>query len=147
MVRNLQPWVFAVVEGAARLADYSERAKSYLLATLDKKSPLAQHRDMLIEPAFNIFYGAPCLVVICARPPIQQSMEDCCLSAHERGFGTCWIGFARPWLDLEETRAELDIPADCHPVAPIIIGNPASTPDPTERRAPIVIWTVDGVRP
>lgn len=145
---NLQPWVFAVAEGADRLAEFSKRAKAHLLATIPIDSPLAGYRDTLTDPTFNIFYGASCLIVICARPSVQQSMEDCCLAAqnlllaaHGQGMGTCWIGFARPWLELAETRAELGIPADCIPVAPIIIGEPASIPAPTERHKPIVIWT------
>jgi nitroreductase len=109
---------------------------------------------MLAEPTFNIFYGASCLIVVCARPPVQQSMEDCCLAAqnlllaaHAQGLGTCWIGFARPWLELAETRTELAIPADCLPVAPIIVGFPATLPSPVERRKPIVIWPVAGGAP
>ena len=145
---NLQPWVFAVVEGAGRLAEFSKRAKAHLLATIPAHSPLGKYRDMLTDPTFDIFYGAACLIVICARPPVQQSMEDCCLAAqnlllaaHGRGLGTCWIGFARPWLELEATRAELGIPADCIPVVPIILGEPAAIPAPTERHKPVVIWT------
>lgn len=145
---NLQPWLFAVVQGADRLAEFSKRAKAHLLAAIPVHSPLVKYRDMLTDPTFDIFYGASCLIVICARPPVQQSMEDCCLAAqnlllaaHGQGLGTCWIGFARPWLELEATRAELGIPADCIPVAPIVLGEPESIPAPTERHKPIVIWT------
>jgi len=144
---NLQPWLFAVVEGAARLADYSTRAKRHLLATMPPNSPMTKYRAMLEDTSFNIFYGAPCLIVICARPPVQQSMEDCCLAgqnlmlaAHGQGLGTCWIGFSRPWLELADTRAELRLPPDCLPVAPIIVGVPTALPAAPEHHNATVIW-------
>lgn len=144
---NLQPWIFAVVEGAARLAGYSTRAKQHLLATMPPDSPMTKYRAMLEDDSFNIFYGAPCLIVICARPPGQQSIEDCCLAgqnlmlaAHGHGLGTCWVGFSRPWLERAETRAELGLPADCIPVAPIIVGKPTAPPPAPEHHKPNVIW-------
>ena len=144
---NLQPWLFAVVEGAERLAEYSTRAKRHLLATMPADSAMTKYRAMLEDAAFNIFYGAPCLVVICGRPPVQQSMEDCCLAgqnlmlaAHGQGLGTCWIGFSRPWLELPETRAELGLPPDCIPAAPIVVGVPTALPEAPEHRQATVIW-------
>lgn len=144
---NLQPWAFAVVEGRDRLAGLSEVAKRHLLAAMTAESPLASHRATLEDPSFNIFYGAPCLIVICARPPSRQASEDCCLAAqtlmlaaHARSLGTCWIGFARPWLETPEAHALLGLPKDCVAVAPVIVGGPASIPPSTGRRKPTVIW-------
>jgi nitroreductase len=37
---NLQPWAFAVVQGADRLAEYSERSKRYLM---EQQGLLAGH--------------------------------------------------------------------------------------------------------
>lgn len=151
---NLQPWIFAVVEGADRLRGFSTRAKRHLLAAMQADSPLAKYRGHLEDPAYNIFHDAPCLIVVCARPPARQSDEDCCLAgqnlmlaAHAQGLGTCWIGFARPWLELAETRAELGLPSDCTPVAPIVVGVPAAVPPPVEHRKPVVVWCAPRVLP
>ncbi len=144
---NLQPWTFAVVEGRDRLASLSDVAKRHLLTGMTADSPLASHRARLEDPSFDVFYGAPCLIVICARPPSRQSSEDCCLAAenlmlaaHARDLGTCWIGLARPWLETPEAHTLLGLPSDCTAVAPIIVGVPRSVPLPTERRKPTVIW-------
>lgn len=144
---NLQPWSFAVVEGVERLAGMSTFAKRFLLSTHAAETSLATHRAALEDPSFNIFYGAPCLIVVCARPPSRQATEDCCLAAqnlmlaaHGRGLGSCWIGFSRPWLELPQTRLSLGLLPDQIPVAPIIIGEPALLPRPPARHLPAVIW-------
>ena len=144
---NLQPWAFAVAEGAERLAGYSDRAKGHVLAGMTADSPLARYRDRLADPGFHIFHHAPALVIVCAIADESQSREDCCLAglslmlaAHARGLGTCWIGFARLWLNRPETKAELGIPAEYSPVAPIVVGHPKVAPAPTPRDQPRVMW-------
>lgn len=141
---NLQPWSFAVIEGGQRLEGLSNLAKRILLALPSTDGP---SRDAFRDPSFNIFHGAPCLVVICARPPSRQAAEDCCLAAqnlmlasHDRGWGTCWIGSARPWLELPQTRSMLGLLSDQIPVAPIVVGEPAAQPPPTSRHKPLVLW-------
>jgi hypothetical protein len=85
---------------------------------------------MLADPNYNIFYNAGTLVVICAKPGGLNPAEDCCLAAqnlmlaaHAAGLGTCPIGFARPWLNLSETKKELALPGDFEAVCPLIVGS------------------------
>jgi len=144
---NLQPWSFAIVEGAERLADMSASAKRFLLSAAPTDFSRSAHRGALEDPAFNLFYGASCLIVICARPPSRQAAEDCCLAAqnlmlaaHAGGLGSCWVGYARPWLEHPQTRAALGLLADQVPVAPIVVGEPSIPPTPTDRHRPSVIW-------
>jgi nitroreductase len=144
---NLQPWLFAVIQGVDVLRGFSDRAKAHLLATLEADSPLAAYRDHLADPGFDIFYGAPAAIVVCARTEAAQAIEDCCLAAQNlmlaawgAGLGTCWIGFARPYLSLPATMAELRLPATSVPVAPIVLGVPRSLPVATPRRTAEVIW-------
>ncbi len=85
---NLQPWAFAVVWGADRLKEYSECAKSYLLAG---SGPLAEHAGTL-APDVNIFHNAPVLVVICATGDDEQAAEDCCLAAQTFMLAAFWFG-------------------------------------------------------
>lgn len=148
---NFQPWAFAVVQDRTALARISERAKAHLLKTAPKGSPIDNYRETLSDPAFNIFYGAPALVVICAKPgelgEAAHSDEDCCLAAenlmltaHAMGLGTCWIGFSRPWLDTPEGKSELGIPKNYMPVAPIIVGRPKALPPSHGRKKAEVFW-------
>ncbi len=149
---NAQPWAFAVITGRARLSGCATRAKTHLLATLGGDSPLAKYRERLADPAFDIFYGAPALIVVCAKPAGLYATEDCCLAAenfmlaaHALGLGTCWIGFTRPWLQLPESKRELGIPASYTPVAPLALGHPRERPEPTPRDPPEIIWLGEGV--
>jgi nitroreductase len=91
---NLQPWLFAVVEGAERLRELSTRAKAHLLATLDPASPAARHRDHLTDPAMNLFHDAPALVIVCARDGVLGRLRAA-LSRPARQQGGA--GTAAPW--------------------------------------------------
>ncbi len=63
--RDLEPWAFVILEGKARLRGFSEDAKGLLLdGPAQSESP--KMRAMLSDPSFDIFYGAPLLIVICA---------------------------------------------------------------------------------
>lgn len=141
---NLQPWAFAVVSGSFRIDEYARRAKAHLTAM--GGAPAALHRR-LEDPAFSLFYHAPALVVVLATADEPQAREDACLAAQtlllaarNEGFGSCWIGLARPWLELPQTRAELGIPEHCHVVAPIVIGHAAEWPESPGRREPEIFW-------
>lgn len=141
---NLQPWAFAVVNGAARLRELSERARQYQAVHLPAGSPLAGH---LADTRFHLLHDAAALVVICATNGESQSAEDCCLAgenlllaAHAMGLGACWVGLSRSWLELPDVKTELGIPADLNPVAPIVIGHPRTHPGPTPRHEPRIIW-------
>ncbi len=145
---NSQPWAFAVIQDAALLKEYSDRAKSHLLAGIGPDSPLAKYRAMLANPGFNIFYNAGTLVIVYAKPGGPESRGDCCLAAqnlmlaaHGHGLGTCWIGFARPFLDLPETKSALGVPAEYAVVAPIIVGYPQGRiPQLTRDEPQILFW-------
>jgi nitroreductase len=54
---------------------------------------------LLRDPYYQLFHGAPVLVLILATSDGQQAAEDCCLAAQNfmlaacgEGLGTCWIG-------------------------------------------------------
>lgn len=148
---NLQPWLFAIVHGADQLEAHGRQAREHMLSVLPADSPLAELREHLENPQFSLFYGAPALVVICARgqaTAVTRPEEDCCLAAQnlmlaavELGLGTCWVGMARPWLGLPATRAKLGIPQDCSVVAPIVVGVPRTVTPTHGRKDPEIIWS------
>ena len=144
--RDLEPWAFVVLEGKERLREFSDEAKRALLAVSGGKAP-AELRAKLEDPSFDIFYGAPVLLVICATGREAQAAEDCCLAAqnlmlaaHAAGLATCPIGLARVWLTRPETKQKLGIPEDLVPVFPVIIGHPAEAPARRGRRPPAIRW-------
>jgi nitroreductase len=138
---NLQPWSFVVVDDAATLAAWSDKAKAVLKESAAGHPELAALQSMLASPAFNIFYNAPALVVVCATTADEMAMKDCCLAAENLmlaatalGMGTCWIGLSEAWLNTDEGRAALQIPPASRPVAPIIVGRPTGAAPATARR-------------
>ena len=144
---NRQPWAFAVLDDAERIAEYGERCRQWLLQNLTSHPEAGELSRLLRDPCYELFHGAPILVLILATSDGQQAAEDCCLAAQnfmlsacDEGLGTCWIGLSRLWLNLPEIKAELKIPEEHHVVAPIILGYPAGTPEMHERNPVEIHW-------
>lgn len=151
---HLEPWAFAVIQDKAVLKRYSERAKSILRAPAGAVGwgsagrASHDHPAMLDDPAFNIFYDAGTLIVICRRQGGPFADADCWLAAENlmlaaaaKGLGTCCIGFAVSVLNTAEVKRELHIPADGAAVAPIILGYARGSVPEVPRKAPeILAW-------
>jgi len=141
---HLEPWAFVIVQDPAVLARINARAKTLALA----RSPAPRIPALFSDPSVDIFYGATTLIVICAKPLGPFAAADCWLAAEKvmlaataMGLATCPIGFARGALADPVLAAELGIPRDVTPVAPIIVGVPSGKPPASSRRAPeILSW-------
>jgi nitroreductase len=149
---NLQPWAFAVVLGRDNVNAQGGRAQSWLLANFSQ-TPFSQMpqgarlRQMLEDRSYFLFHQAPALVIVLAKSRDSQSAEDCCLAAEilmlaarDEELGTCWVGLARPWLDLPATKLELGLPEQYHVVAPIVLGHPKAWPESHGRDAAEIHW-------
>jgi nitroreductase len=144
---NEQPWTFTVVRERERLSRISRLAKAHMLATLPPGPHAERFRPRLSDPKFDIFYGAPALVVVSATGEGPWIVEDCAmaaqtlmLAAFAEGLGSCWIGFAQSFLNTPDGKAEIGAPPAWVQVAPIIVGWPKSFPAPVPRRAPEIHW-------
>lgn len=147
---NLQPWAFAAVLDREQIDGYARRAQEWLQANLSKlpnRQARERFEERMLDPAFSLFYHAPALVLVLAKSSEAQAVEDCCLAAEnlmlaarDRDLGTCWIGFARPWLNLPEIKAELGLPGQYQVVAPIVLGHPAAWPESHGRTPAEVHW-------
>lgn len=148
---NEQPWTFTVVRDRSLLDRISHEAKSHMLATMPVESSAAgraEHfRVDLRDPAFQIFYHAPALILISGRRPGPWIVEDCALAAenlmlmsHALGLGSCWIGLAQSYLNTSAGKQVLQLPVTCVPVAPIIVGHPRVPAAPVARKPPDVRW-------
>ena len=67
--------------------------------------------------------------------------------------GEAWLargdglrGFARPWFNLPEVKAELGIPDEFAIVMPLVVGWPAVVPPPPPRHEPNIICWIDDHR-
>ena len=144
---NEQPWSFTVVTDKAVLSSISKKAKACALEAFGEESHFDHLRQMLSDPKFDIFYGAPALVVISAPKQSAWAIEDCAmaaenlmLAAHAMRLGTCWIGFAQKWLNTDEGHAAIGLDESHVAVAPIIVGHPQSKPAAVPRRKASIRW-------
>lgn len=143
---NEQPWSFAVVQDRKLLERISSEAKAHGLRAPATGVP-QRILERLHDPNSNIFYNAPALILISSRSDSPWAVVNCSLAAqnlmlaaHAEGLGTCWIGLAQAWLETRAGKQLMGLPAHYLPVAPIIIGRPAATPPPVERKEPETRW-------
>ena len=147
---HLEPWVFAILQDTSALKRLSDRAKPLFLeevqrAHLDRGGHAL---DIFASPDFNMFYNAGTLIIVCGKPMGPFVVADCWLAAENlilaacsMGLGTCVIGAAVPALNTPDIKAELGIPDELTPIAPIIVGVPSGETPPTARKDPeVVLW-------
>lgn len=145
---NQQPWVFGVFHGRKRLRNYSDKAKRYLVATMQPSWDVPLNCQMYEDHDYDVFHGADTLIVVYARQGKLNPNEDCCmaaqnlmLAAYGLGLGTCPIGHLRSWLNLIETKRLMDVPEHLTAVFPVVVGYADGEPATAPRNAPeIVSW-------
>lgn len=150
---NNQGLRFAVISDRARLDKCSDIAKMMSIAYFTKvnaEQPNDTIEDLLKllkKPGFDIFYGAPALILVFASPacltPVEDgtlAAENMMLAAHSLGIGSCWIGFASPLQQAPELMKDLNVPADHRLIAPLIFGYPKkSEMRPSARAEPQIL--------
>ena len=144
---NLQPWAFCIIRDTNLLERLSIKAKALMQRSPPAVTPDPHFAEMLDDPDFQIFHHAPALILICAVGEESWSHIDCTLAAqnlmllaHGTGLGTCWIGSSQAWLETDEGRAMLDLPANWKPVAAIIVGHPSGATPAPPRKKPDLLW-------
>jgi len=148
---NGQPWRFIVVNNREMIQRLSDESKANLLAYLDQnpKSPIRSYEAVLRNEDFNVFYNAPCLVLIAGPEAVRSLYVDCALaagyfmfSAAARGLGTCWVDLGAN-IRNPETLKEIGLPEAYRIVAPLIIGYPKVIPEPPVRQAPNILKVLE----
>ena len=144
---NNQPWAFGVIQDKELMKKISDDSKAYLLAGIGSKPFLEAYRQLFSNPDYNIFYNAPVLLTVFARPEGPNPAVDCALAAqnimlaaHALGLGTCWIGFAQMSFNLPELKELLGIPKEYSAVAPIILGHPAKASPEIVKKDPEILF-------
>jgi nitroreductase len=147
---NMQPWRFSIINDQDLMRRISDESKQNILAALseDPDSPRKRYEGALKNPDFNVFYNAPCLVLIFGAKAHRSIDVDCALAASyfmlaaaDRGLGTCWVALGGEIRD----PGLLDIvgvsEADAL-VAPIILGWPAAIPKAPARKDPEIVTMI-----
>jgi nitroreductase len=144
---NEQPWKFIIVQNTQVLQNISDDCKENLLARIaaNPTDYAKKYVHMLQNETFNIFYNAPCLVLILGESQVKNLLFDCTLAAGyfmmaaaAKGLGTCWINFAKE-LTNSALVEQIGIPENHTIVAPIIIGYPAIVPPHPKRKTAAIL--------
>lgn len=144
---NETSWAFCVLEGVDRIEACGQQAIDFARRHRPRDAPGWNWVD---RPGFRVFWGAPAIVLICARSGNVEAPFDCCragqnltLAAHNKGLGTCWVGAALPWLRAAGVAAELGVPNGFDPSVVILLGYPQGRRDPKSRPYPEIVWCSD----
>lgn len=147
---NEQPWKFIVVNSKEMLKRMSDESKKNILARIaaNPDDYAKKYKGMLEKESLNVFYNAPCLVIILGPSNLKNLYVDCSLAASyfmmaatSRGLGTCWINLGTEIKD-PEMISELGIPDNCTIVAPVIVGYPEKIPSAPKRKEPEILKIV-----
>eukprot|EP00033_Pygsuia_biforma_P001766 GCRY01001976.1.p1 GENE.GCRY01001976.1~~GCRY01001976.1.p1 ORF type:complete len:281 (+),score=44.05 GCRY01001976.1:77-844(+) len=132
---DVQPWKFYVVTNQEMLADISRNASA-------KQT----------KPQESIFYHAPAVIFIFVEYPKGEVYKPCVdhglidgglavealeLSAYNRGYGTCTVGYS--WMAEDRVRELVGAPADSQYVVAVTLGHPATVATKT-RNPPQIKW-------
>jgi nitroreductase len=146
---NLQPWAFTVVTNQ----DVLQKLNSIVVGIL--RSPEVQRhmtndrmREIVNEPGYYIFHGAPALIVISGDRKVPGAMYDCqlaaenlFLAAHAKGLGTCYMGFLQLAADHPEAQKLIGLAEGYKMMAAAVVGHPHVRPEgPPERNPARIVW-------
>ncbi len=144
---NGQPWQFAVIRSREMIGRLSRESKAAFLEDIEKNpdAPIQKYESVLRLAEFNVFYNAPCLVLITGEVSVRSLYVDCGLaaayfmfSAAARGLGTCWVDLGGNIRDAK-TREELGLTPAHRIVAPLIVGYPTMIPEMPKREPPKIL--------
>lgn len=148
---NEQPWKFIVVTDKSMIKKISDESKRNILARV-KANPddyAKKYQGMLRNQTFNVFYDAPCLVMILGLSDLKNLFVDCALAAcyfmmaaASRGLGTCWVNLGTEIHD-PDLKNELGMPDNVKIVAPLILGYPEKLPAVPKRKNPEILKIIE----
>lgn len=126
---NEQPWGFIVIQDKALIKEISDRAIPYIKTLIEKDTKFLRYKRRMDVKDFNIFYHAPCVIIILGRKN-SFSYEDACamaaqnmmLTAWSMNIGSCWIGMMKAIEKDSWFIKKLQIPENYSVVAPIALG-------------------------
>lgn len=134
---------FVIVQDMHGLKAISEMTKSMLISQLAQNN---QTLEALHQPAFNVFYEAHTLILICVNKDHLSSIANCWLAAENimlaacaMDLGSCIIDTALVALNSKEGKLMLGIDEAFIAVAPIVVGFPSEKEAFGKRKKPLIL--------
>lgn len=147
---NTQPWRFLVLQDKELMQRLSTESKKNLLneITANPDHPIKMYAKSLSNSNFNVYYNAPCLVLIVGENDYPYFERDCAnaaiyfmFAATARGLGTCWIGLGDSIQD-SALKTEIGLPNGYQIEAALILGYPTKIPSEIPRNEPIILKSI-----
>ena len=142
---GMQPWGFVTLEGREKIAALSDEIKAWLKENFADFPWLAQYREWLDNPNYNIFYDANNVICVYGDTASHWYVYDgtlctanIMLAAHAKGIGSCWIGFAQDFMDRPEIKARYKVPEQCRFVSALSLGYAKGHLPEAQRKEPVI---------
>ena len=128
-----------------RIAALSDEIKAWLKENFADFPWLAQYREWLDNPNYNIFYDANNVICVYGDTTSHWYVYDgtlctanIMLAAHAKGIGSCWIGFAQDFMDRPEIKARYKVPEQCRFVSALSLGYAKGHLPEAQRKEPVI---------
>ena len=147
---NGQPCEFVIVQDKGLIEQISDESKRNILSEIEANpdTPFYSYEKALRNEKFNVFYNAPCLVLVVGSYKVRTLAVDCSLAASylmfaatARGLGSCWVDLGGN-IQSTQLRQELGLTEGHSVVAPLIVGYPKQIPAVRKRKAPRILKTI-----
>lgn len=157
---NTQPWRFVVIKDSRKIKELSDYIKKWFKRRLILKPIISLFSKKLLKTLESaekrlfidqdlFFYGAPLLVLVCAKPNRWAEKDCSCaaqnmmLAARSLGIGSCWVGYADYVIGKSKRlQKELKIPSGTKIQANLVFGYPKRFPDAVvpRKKEKVVEW-------
>jgi nitroreductase len=126
---NKQPWFFTAIQNLEKISEMNAEAKKNAIKYLKDPKRLAVANN----PDFDLFYKAPCLIVVSADMTSGTAVADCSaaiqnmlLAAESIGVSSLWNGIIkRFWFDTDGVsvfKKKYKIPDEYSPLYAVAFG-------------------------
>ncbi len=131
---NNQSWKFIAIQDRKTLITLSDALKQSILNfdSIDDENSHLHYLKKRAESAYDLFYGAPTLVIVTGDKDNYMSRDDCALAtgnmmlmATELNIGSCWLNQLVNFTEAPEIRALFDtlkIPENYNIYASLALG-------------------------